>query len=131
MYPFQGVAEETQLTSSTSYNMQKEYTKREIDLIIKPLHDKHDSFDEKLDKILHQTSKTNGRVTKLELWKAWALGAFAVVVPNVLLIVLVVLSFFGIIPNEGIAEDTTAILIGLTPLLNLVLRFVTKEPISF
>ena len=59
------------------------YSMREIDLIIKGVKDHIDSKDsaqdEKLDKILNQTMKTNGRVSKLEGWRSLLAGAWIVV----------------------------------------------------
>lgn len=50
--------------------MDKDYSKREIDNFMEEIH-------EKLDLILEQTTKHNGRLKKVELWKSWILGMFA------------------------------------------------------
>lgn len=49
------------------------YTNREIDAMTKDIH-------EKLDLILAQTTKTNGRVSSLEEWRSYVVGAVAVLV---------------------------------------------------
>lgn len=56
----------------------------ELDFILQRLEAIDEKFDKKLDAILIQTTKTNGRVTNLEKWKGgvmkliwWLLGIVA------------------------------------------------------
>ena len=60
-----------------------DYSKREIDLIVtgikQHIDDKDHNHEETLKKILTQTTKTNGRVNRLENWRAYLVGAWAVV----------------------------------------------------
>ena len=48
---------------------------------------------------------------------------------NALTVLVVVATFFGYTPDQELANQTSAILLGLSPVINLVLRFVTKKPI--
>ena len=52
---------------------EEHYTKNEIDLMHTPMIDK-------LDEILDQTKLTNGRIGKLERWRAYITGGLAVVI---------------------------------------------------
>ena len=42
-----------------------------------------DAFDKKQDQILVQVMQTNGRVGRLERWRAWLTGAIGVLIPIV------------------------------------------------
>jgi hypothetical protein len=50
----------------------------------------HEAMSEKLDKILEQTTKTNGKVLRLQEWKSYLVGAWAVVTLFVIPLVLYV-----------------------------------------
>lgn len=52
--------------------MDAEYTNRELD-------EKFDGLHEKLDLILAQTTKTNGRVNRLEVWRGFITGGLAII----------------------------------------------------
>lgn len=49
---------------------------------------------------------------------------------NALTVIIVIATFFGFTPNPEVAEMTSGTLLALAPIVNLVLRFVTKEPIT-
>lgn len=62
--------------------MEEPYTKREQDYHFKVILDRMDKQDEVLTRIEEQTTKTNGRVSKLEWWRSgiiWAGGVIGAI----------------------------------------------------
>lgn len=49
---------------------------------------------------------------------------------NTLTIVVVIATMFGYVPDQDLAETTSGILLVLSPIINLVLRYFTTEPIK-
>ena len=58
--------------------LDREITK-EFSSIRAEMNASHKRTDEKLDKILSQTTKTNGRVSMLELWKSYLVGSWVII----------------------------------------------------
>ena len=49
---------------------------------------------------------------------------------NALTVIITLASFFGFSPNQELADTVAKTLLGLSPLVNLLLRFVTTRPIG-
>ena len=49
---------------------------------------------------------------------------------NVLTILVVVATAFGYTPNQEIANTASAILVGINPVINLILRYFTSQPVT-
>jgi len=49
---------------------------------------------------------------------------------NALTVIVVLATFFGYEANQELAQQTQAIILALSPLVNLLLRMITKEPVS-
>lgn len=49
---------------------------------------------------------------------------------NGITILVVIATFFGYTPNQELAEQASNVLIAITPIANLALRFVTKQPVG-
>lgn len=49
---------------------------------------------------------------------------------NTLTILVVVATFFGYTPNQELSDTTASILLALSPLINIALRFVTDKKLS-
>ncbi len=77
------------------------YTKSEIDLMHKPMHDK-------LDKILAQTIKTNGRVGRLEVWRGYITGGLAIL--SILLVPILIWSIIQMFSLSNIDEKISSAL---------------------
>jgi hypothetical protein len=52
------------------------------------------------------------------------------IVFNLLTIAIVLATFMGFTPNQELAETTSNVLIALSPLINIALRFLTDKGIT-
>lgn len=68
--------------------MEEEYSKREIDVFMQEIRDT-------LQRIEAQTMKTNGRVSKLEIWRGFITGGLAIL--SALMVPIVVWAIENII----------------------------------
>jgi ABC-type uncharacterized transport system permease subunit len=48
---------------------------------------------------------------------------------NVLTIVITVATMYGFTPNQELTDKVAALMVVLSPVINLILRFVTKKPV--
>ena len=67
--------------------MEEEYSKREIDTFMQEIRDQ-------LNRIEAQTTKTNGRVSKLENWRGFITGGLAILSAIMLPIVFILISSY-------------------------------------
>lgn len=49
---------------------------------------------------------------------------------NALTVVIVVSTFFGFVPNQDLAEQTSAFLLAASPIINIFLRFLTNKGLT-
>tara|TARA_R100000501_G_C2628858_1_gene123242 strand:- start:2428 stop:2751 length:324 start_codon:yes stop_codon:yes gene_type:complete len=80
------------------FNMKEEehYTKNEIDLM-------HEPMIEKLDEILVETKKTNGRMSRLERWRSFIGGGLAVL--SLVIIPLLIWAFSLVVDMSKIINN--------------------------
>mgnify|MGYP003131675375 CR=1 FL=1 len=75
---------------------EEHYTKNEIDLM-------HEPMIEKLDEILVETKKTNGRMSRLERWRSFIGGGLAVL--SLVIIPLLIWAFSLVVDMSKIINN--------------------------
>lgn len=71
--------------------MDEDYSKREIDIMFKEI-------KETLSRIESQTTKTNGSVISLRLWRSWMAGGMGIIV----LFVIPLLAYLFIVETKSV-----------------------------